>query len=228
MCCSRIGLSVNRRSILLGLAITVALLALNFVMYLQQFSPPAPASVSLMERIERRMYDRRHLLATKCHDYGLDQRRNDSQHRPNSLQMLVNRPHHLIYCNVFKAASTSWLYNFNLLAGYDPVLLNASTNQVTLARRKYRRVSPAALSRAQSDSLSFLIVRHPFERLVSAYRDKIVNPENTYWAKLGRVIIFVYRLAFIAINSMVLNEEKKTLSGKITYKIFLFNFNLFS
>ena len=67
--------------------------------------------------IEMRMMERRKYLAEKCSEEGLDRPGNNSLHRPNAWEFLANREHHLIWCNVFKAASTSWMYNFNLLAG---------------------------------------------------------------------------------------------------------------
>lgn len=63
------------------------------------------------------MMDRRQHLKQQCSLLGLDVPGNDSLHRPNPWEFLVNRKHHLVWCNVFKAASTSWMYNFNLLAG---------------------------------------------------------------------------------------------------------------
>lgn len=52
-----------------------------------------------------------------CKLLGLDRPGNDSLHRPNAWEFLVDNKHHLIWCNIFKAASTSWMYNFNILAG---------------------------------------------------------------------------------------------------------------
>lgn len=66
---------------------------------------------------EQRLIARRKFLAERCAEEGLDRPGNDSLHRPNAWEFLVNREYHLIWCNVFKAASTSWMYNFNLLAG---------------------------------------------------------------------------------------------------------------
>lgn len=160
-------------------------------------APNRPLSADDMERIERRMDDRQQLLDAKCHEYGLHRSGNDSLHRPNAWEFLVSRQHHLIWCNVFKAASSSWMYNFNILAGYSPAFLR-KTNVVSLslARRKYPRVTAAELLRAQNDSTTFLIVRHPFERLLSAYRDKFMYAvPHSYHDKLGNQIIKKYRPA---------------------------------
>ncbi|GAB0096286.1 hypothetical protein DMENIID0001_117720 [Sergentomyia squamirostris] len=45
-----------------------------------------------------------------------------------------------------------------------------------------------------NDSVAFIIVRHPFERLLSAYRDKLQNAlPNSFHHKLGNIIISKYR-----------------------------------
>lgn len=94
-----------------------------------------------MEMIEDRMRKRTERLAQKCTEFGLNIRQNDSLHKPNPWEFLVNKRYHLVWCNVFKAASTSWMYNFNILAGYSPEFLRKSNIvPLELARRRYERV----------------------------------------------------------------------------------------
>nr|XP_023023217.1 carbohydrate sulfotransferase 11-like [Leptinotarsa decemlineata] len=130
-----------------------------------------------------------------CKLLGLDRQGNDSLHRPNPWEFLVDNKHHLVWCNVFKAASTSWMYNFNILAGYSPQFLKKSKLvPMTLARQRYPRPSLFALRKAFNTSISFLIVRHPLERLLSAYRDKLQYAlPHTHHKKLGNEIIMKYR-----------------------------------
>jgi len=148
-----------------------------------------------MSEVEARMVQRRHHLKQTCTMLGLDVPGNDSLHHPNPWEFLVNRPYHLVWCNVFKAASTSWMYNFNILAGYDPKFLkNSKLVPLNLARRHYPRPSLYALQEALNDSIAFLIVRHPLERLLSAYRDKIqFSLPHTLHQKLGNEIVLKYR-----------------------------------
>ncbi|XP_078040200.1 carbohydrate sulfotransferase 11 [Augochlora pura] len=144
---------------------------------------------------ERRLANRRKFLTEKCAEEGLDRPGNDSLHRPNAWEFLVNKEYHLIWCNIFKAASTSWMYNFNLLAGYSPQFLKASKAvPVSLARQKYPRYTAEELNKFLNDSISFLIVRHPFERLLSAYRDKLEHSlPHTFHSNLGAHIVWHYR-----------------------------------
>lgn len=115
-----------------------------------------------MENVESRMMQRNLHLTERCILHGLDQKGieffpqlfkkiiffykikigNDSLHKANPWEFLINKKYQLVWCNVFKAASTSWMYNFNLLAGYSPQFLKKSQMvPLTLARKKYPRPS---------------------------------------------------------------------------------------
>ncbi|XP_022907704.2 carbohydrate sulfotransferase 11 [Onthophagus taurus] len=146
---------------------------------------------AVAERLEKRKM----FLKRTCSNLGLDIPGNDSLHKPNAWEFLVNTQDHIIWCNVFKAASTSWMYNFNILAGYSPGFLQ-KTKMVPLhlARQKYPRVPLDDLKKSFNDSLSFLIVRHPLERLMSAYKDKLQHAlPHSYHQQLGNQIIKKYR-----------------------------------
>lgn len=63
-----------------------------------------------------------------------------------------------------------------------------------LARKKYARPTGEMIRKAQADSISFLIVRHPLERLASAYNDKIVHAwPKSFHDKMGHMIIRKFR-----------------------------------
>ncbi|XP_044265531.1 carbohydrate sulfotransferase 11 [Tribolium madens] len=145
--------------------------------------------------VEKRLERRRLHLQKACKLLGLNVPGNDSLHKPNPWEFLVDTKHHLVWCNVFKAASTSWMYNFNILAGYSPNFLKKSkVVPLSLARQKYPRPSLPFLKKAFNNSVSFLITRHPLERLLSAYRDKLMFAlPHTHHRKLGNEIIVKYR-----------------------------------
>ncbi|XP_035435642.1 carbohydrate sulfotransferase 11 isoform X1 [Spodoptera frugiperda] len=141
--------------------------------------------------VNARMEARRDFLKTECSRLGLD----TSSHKSNAWEYLINRQYHVIWCNIFKAASTSWMYNFNLMANYSAAFLDKTKEvPLQLARRKYARPTAEMIKKAQGDSITFLIVRHPLERLASAYNDKIVHAwPKSFHDKLGHRIVKKYR-----------------------------------
>ena len=56
--------------------------------------------------IEEEMSARIDALKRACKLHGLDQPGNDSLHKPNPWEYLVNEEHGLVWCNVFKSGST--------------------------------------------------------------------------------------------------------------------------
>jgi len=102
-------------------------------------------------------------------------------------------PERLLYCPVFKAASTSWLINYLKLSNStsDPKSGNLHTKITNLfpppATFKLRK-------QIFAESIKFIIVRHPFERLVSAYRDKLAGfTRNDHYLSMRKHIIQKYR-----------------------------------
>ncbi|CAG5049306.1 unnamed protein product [Parnassius apollo] len=138
-----------------------------------------------------RMEARRDYLRSECSRLGLD----SSSHKAYAWEYLINRQYHVIWCNIFKAASTSWMYNFNLMANYSAAFLDKTkVVPLELARKKYARPTVEMIKKAQPDSITFLIVRHPLERLASAYNDKIVHAwPKSFHDKMGHRIIRKYR-----------------------------------
>ncbi|CAD6228175.1 GSCOCG00006390001-RA-CDS [Cotesia congregata] len=225
-----------RRTIIVAGVLALIILALSSQdgssNSLQQSSPEKETAQSAEEKLlemstmaetEQRLIERRKLLTKRCSESGLDRPGNDSIHKPNAWEFFVNRDYHLIWCNIFKAASTSWIYNFNRLAGYSPQFLKASKAvPVSLARQRYPRPTAEELSRYLNDSVSFLIVRHPFERLLSAYRDKLEQSlPNTLHSKLGVRIINQYRYKVTMILILIIYVFRR---NKMTNFFF---FNLF-
>ncbi|XP_046393316.1 carbohydrate sulfotransferase 11-like [Ischnura elegans] len=114
---------------------------------------------------------------------------------PNAWEFFIDERHRLVWCNVFKAASSSWMYNFNLLAGYkEQYLRRSKKSPLALARERFPRPSVEQLKAALPYSLSFLIVRDPFERLLSAYRNKIEGFRHKFYRKMAREMTTKFRV----------------------------------
>ena len=102
-------------------------------------------------------------------------------------------PERLLYCPVFKAASTSWLMNYFQLSNST-----SSPKEGNLHTKITNLFPPPATFKLRkqiySESVKFIIVRHPFERLVSAYRDKLAGfTRNDHYLQMRKVIIKNYR-----------------------------------
>lgn len=142
---------------------------------------------------------RRNVMRQACRHHGLDRRGEDSLHQPNPWEYFIAEKNDikLVWCNIFKSASSSWLYIFNQLAGFSQSALKTrKIPPVTLARKRYPRPSVRKLvsSLSSSNAIGFLIARNPYERFVSAYRDKIKGAlTNSHHDKMGRKILVKYR-----------------------------------
>jgi len=102
-------------------------------------------------------------------------------------------PERLLYCPVFKAASTSWLSNYLKL-----VNSTANPKSGNLHKTVTNLFPPPATFKLRrkiyEESIKFIIVRHPFERLVSAYRDKLAGfSRNDHYLTMRSHIISKYR-----------------------------------
>ncbi|XP_054265111.1 carbohydrate sulfotransferase 11-like [Macrosteles quadrilineatus] len=137
--------------------------------------------------VERDLNDRRLTLQEACLNAW-------PRLPPNAWEFVIDAHHNLVWCNVFKAASSSWMHNFNLLGGFAENFLRVShKNPITLMRSRFPRPSVSQLLASWPTSLSFLIARDPLHRLLSAYRNKIERVHSQYYKRLARAIIVRFR-----------------------------------
>ncbi|XP_035784229.1 carbohydrate sulfotransferase 9-like [Anopheles albimanus] len=92
----------------------------------------------------------------------------------------------LLYCLVFKSGTTSWFYNINRWAGYSSdEILDQKTDNFMLARRKYPWESPKVLKNTMKNTRSVIVVRDPFQRLISAYEERLLSQTHPYFKNLS-------------------------------------------
>lgn len=98
--------------------------------------------------------------------------------------------HKLVWCPIFKAASTTWVKNFLILAGEMKMSksLHSEVNDVFAAPESSKKRKLQL-----KKSLKMLIVRHPLDRLLSAYRDKMLRAKNPGDAYIGLQVCLVER-----------------------------------
>ena len=92
--------------------------------------------------------------------------------------------HNLAWCKVPKAGSSSWVANFFKLAEAKQgrTLVPTGQDAPHLGLRKhFPMVKKSDLSTIANSSLLFMVVRHPLDRFLASFRDKIEKGNNTYY-----------------------------------------------
>ncbi|XP_052868370.1 carbohydrate sulfotransferase 11-like [Anopheles cruzii] len=135
--------------------------------------------------------ERRMMLWNVCAEHRII-----GKYPPNAWEFFISPGHGIAWCNIFKAASSTWMYYFNILGGYSvQYLQRTKASPIDLARKRFPRPTTNELNDYISNTISFLIVREPFERLLSAYRNKLEGCRNKYYKLLGEQIVKKFRKA---------------------------------
>ena len=130
-------------------------------------------------------------------------------------RLFILKENNILYCPVFKAASSTWI-NIMLELANDKIakkqLVQKSTTKDLIERAKIAGIYEELFTLDSLNSegqyhskfsgfpnkntTAFLVVRHPFERLVSAFRDKLErsHPDNNYYFEMyGATIVQQFR-----------------------------------
>uniref|UniRef100_H3B3U9 Carbohydrate sulfotransferase n=1 Tax=Latimeria chalumnae TaxID=7897 RepID=H3B3U9_LATCH len=118
---------------------------------------------------------------------------------PDDLKhLVVDDVHGLLYCYVPKVACTNWKRVLMVLTGQgkyrDPLKIPANEAHVSSNLKTLAEYSTSEINYRLRNYLKFMFVREPFERLVSAYRNKFTRQYNTAFHKrYGTKIIKQHR-----------------------------------
>ena len=107
---------------------------------------------------------------------------------------LVNDDHKVIYCHVPKVATSSWKYLFLRMANHN-IPINSRNNK-TAYKEVHKKSSmkeaglksledyhKVQINKKLDNYFKFMIVRHPLDRLASAYYDKFQYPQDVTMRK---------------------------------------------
>lgn len=115
----------------------------------------------------------------------------------NSLNMLYSDKVGLIYCYVPKVACTNWKRILRVFNGKskDPLTIGEKQKVHKLKYPSFYSLNISSeIEWRKNVYYSFLFVRHPFERILSAYRNKLYDPYNSkYRLKYGSQILRLFR-----------------------------------
>ncbi|XP_055365948.1 carbohydrate sulfotransferase 8-like isoform X2 [Betta splendens] len=152
-------------------------------------------------RVEQRVELRRtqatrlHLLREVCAKYQAG-----SSEQPLSQQQVsrvyVEDRFGLLYCEVPKAGCSNWKRVLMVLGGSATSTQDIPHDAAhyTNHLRRLDSYDRAGITKRLRSYSKVLFVREPFERLVSAFRDKFESPNSYYHPVFGRPIISKYRV----------------------------------
>ncbi|XP_076243301.1 carbohydrate sulfotransferase 9 [Calliopsis andreniformis] len=153
-------------------------------------------SMQEMTNIRTQLNTRKNELEEYCKTIS----RKDSNLDNVLSNMVIDITHGISWCPIYKAASSTWMKHFATLGGVltetAMELIRRNILQInTIVRKAFPRDRDMKKAYQKLNrTKKFLIVRHPFERLVSAYRDKLEHIEGRdyYYKRFGRHITHKY------------------------------------
>ncbi|XP_056137924.1 carbohydrate sulfotransferase 8-like [Lampris incognitus] len=157
-------------------------------------SAPAGEEGQQQQSLAQTQESRRQLLREVC-----------SKYRPSVTEQLVSRRQvsrvyvedrsRLLYCEVPKAGCSNWKRVLMVLGGSATSTHNIPHDAAHYANhlRRLESYDHSGIAERLRSYTKVLFVREPFERLVSAFRDKFESPNSYYHPVFGRPIISRYR-----------------------------------
>lgn len=163
---------------------------------LQPSSAPSGAAQDWQAVIDQRNA----LLSSVCRDPSVKNLTNVPLSKFILDRIFVSDKHKILFCQTPKVGNTQWKKVLIVLNGAFPSVQEIPENIVHDHEKnglpRLSSYSPPEVTERLSGYFKFLIVRDPFERLISAFKDKFVlNPRFEPWYKhdIAPAIIRKYR-----------------------------------
>ncbi|PVD18608.1 hypothetical protein C0Q70_21158 [Pomacea canaliculata] len=140
-----------------------------------------------LQRQRQRMEGRQSQAERYCQHTGTKDGETDEQHSPTSCP-LVSLTHPSMFCSIGKIGSTFWSRFYKVLDRNASSLLDSPfTVPVKVAdeERCQSADNIGSLTASRRHVVKSMFVRDPFSRLFSAYVDKLLAPNPTFWTTWG-------------------------------------------
>ncbi|XP_013384174.1 carbohydrate sulfotransferase 9-like [Lingula anatina] len=145
---------------------------------------------------------RKRRVAKTCDKWGLTTKSQKLILNPRNF-FYVDDIHGLILCVIPKVGSTSWHKSIVVLTHQwdrrevmDPHVLYGQLYPDLIKLEKF---SEYGIAYRLKHYLKVMFVRHPFERIVSGYRDKLEDPNDGY-RHLGKFLLKKYKEKYITVD----------------------------
>ncbi|KAK9392892.1 carbohydrate sulfotransferase 8 [Crotalus adamanteus] len=137
--------------------------------------------------------ERKRIMRDTCSKYKSNNKRVITPYHVS--RIFVEDKYRILYCEVPKAGCSNWkrvLMVLNGLASSTRVIQHNTVHYGNYLK-KLDGFDHKGINYRLSTYTKMLFVREPFEKLVSAFRDKFEHPNNYYHPVFGRPIISKYR-----------------------------------
>ncbi|EDM07636.1 rCG54611 [Rattus norvegicus] len=161
----------------------------------ETFIQPRPRTVdSRWLSLHQTQQERKRVMQEACAKYRASSSRRAVTPRHVS-RIFVEDRHRVLYCEVPKAGCSNWKRVLMVLAGLASSTADIQHNTVHYgsALKRLDTFDRQGIVHRLSTYTKMLFVREPFERLVSAFRDKFEHPNSYYHPVFGKAILARYR-----------------------------------
>jgi len=184
--------------------------------------PQLPSAFKLLERVGsllsegeagfkswwEKQLERRARVAQTC-------AREDLSEESERIHFLYDRKHKLLFCRNAKVGTTTWLEHFLALADLP------EKKEKQIRPFLHERVPPLFELKPEDPpiellaqmTISFSMVRHPFERLVSAYENKVIKAPGLYATIRKELKEQFGDLSFTSFVKMIIDQGEKVCSA---------------
>uniref|UniRef100_H0XPH3 Carbohydrate sulfotransferase n=1 Tax=Otolemur garnettii TaxID=30611 RepID=H0XPH3_OTOGA len=160
------------------------------------FARPGPRALDgRWVSLQQSQRERKRVMQEACAKYRASSSRRAVTPRHVS-RIFVEDRHRVLYCEVPKAGCSNWKRVLMVLAGLASSTADIQHNTVHYgsALRRLDTFDRQGILHRLSTYTKMLFVREPFERLVSAFRDKFEHPNSYYHPVFGKAILARYRV----------------------------------